>query len=317
MILVQVADRDLLEAIEKKQKGWLARARKKKLAVSRLGKIGERDGIWSEVKEVFILLQRFKCIYCETPMAVVDPASADKVAVEYDVEHYRPKNRVTPWPAAADLARRSGNQVYLHRIGSGLPAGYAKLAFDPLNYVVSCKTCNCSYKLDRFPIAGQPESRARKRRSLDAKEKPLLLFPFGEHGDDPAFYLAFEGPMVGPRAAAGYEHLRGQVVIDFFELDTRAGLFQMRCVMLVLLWKYLEDRGSSDPRIRTVAEKFVRSVEEGHEQAHTACGRAFCELYGRNRALARELSIQADEFLVSKDPAVFRSSEGTTRTGNA
>ncbi len=317
MILIRVADKDLLEAIEKKRKGWLSRAKKQELAAGRASKTGEKGGIWSEVKEVFILLQRFKCIYCETPMARVDPASAAKVAVEYDVEHYRPKNRVTPWPAPADLARRPTNEAYLHRIGAGAPAGYRRLAFDPLNYVVSCKTCNCSYKLDRFPIAGQPAFRARKRTRLDAQEKPLLLFPFGEHGDDPAAFLAFEGPLVRPRAAGGYERLRGQVVIDFFELDTRAGLFQMRCVMIVLLFKYLEDLSSAEPRIRAVAEKFVHSVEEGHEQAHTACGRAFCELYGRNRALARELALRADEFLVSKDPALFRPSPEATRRENA
>jgi hypothetical protein len=204
MIRIEAADSALMEAIEKKKKGWLETAKKKLKAARLAGKVGDKDGIWSEIKEVFILLQDFKCIYCESPMPKVESTSADKVAVVYDVEHYRPKNRVTPWPSADVIARRPAVQAYEASVASGAPAGYLRLAFDPLNYVVSCKVCNSSYKADRFPIhaGGKPNSRATKRAALDAAEKPLLLFPFGEDGDDPGEYIGFDGPTIVRRGGA-------------------------------------------------------------------------------------------------------------------
>ena len=55
---------------------------------------------------------------------------------EYDLEHFRPKREVTRWPTTA-----SGFQ-YEFETGEGAAGGYPWLAYDCLNYLVSCKTCN-------------------------------------------------------------------------------------------------------------------------------------------------------------------------------
>lgn len=143
--------------------------------------------------------------------------------------------------------------------------------------------------------------------TLDQNEKPLLLFPFGEHGDDPKDYLTFRGPLVQARTTSGHEGLRAQVTIDFFELDTRAGLIVNRCWAITFLWPRLEERDSPDPQTRTRAREFLRTYQEGHRQLHTACGRTFIELYDQDRQQARAFYDAATDYLNSKDPAVFKA----------
>jgi hypothetical protein len=307
MIRIAVTSAELMAAIESKSPQWIERAREKKTAALAAGKVGEGDGIWSEIKEIFILRQEFKCIYCEHPLPKVDSTSSAKVAVDYDVEHYRPKNRVTPWPTQEVLERRPSVQEYRAAIASGDPKGYARLAFDPFNYLASCKVCNSSYKADRFPIAGQPDAVSEERAALDAQEKPLLLLPFGEDGDDPAEYFAFLGPTLRPRPQEGYERLRARVVIDFFELDTREGLLELRCVLIQLLWCQLENRASPDPHKKAKAEAFLETVQKTSRHPHTACGRAFIDLYESDRDMAERWQDATTAYLISKDPLVLKA----------
>ena len=307
MIRIAVTSAELLAAIESKSPKWIERAEEKKATALAAGKVGEGDGIWSEIKEIFILRQEFKCIYCEFPLPKVDSTSAIKVAVDYDVEHYRPKNRVTSWPTREVLARRPSVEEYRASVASGDPGGYVRLAFDPFNYIASCKVCNTSYKADRFPIAGQPDSVSEARATLDANERPLLLFPFGEDGDDPVEYLAFQGPTVHPLPAAGHERLRARAVIDFFELDTREGLLELRCLLIQLLWCQLEKRASPDPRKKAKAEAFLETVQKTCRHPHTACGRAFIDLYEKDRDMAERWQEAANGYLTSKDPVVLKA----------
>jgi hypothetical protein len=307
MIRIAVTSAELLAAIESKSPRWIERAQEKKAAALAAGKVGEGDGIWSEIKEIFILRQEFKCIYCEFPLPKVDSASAAKVAVDYDVEHYRPKNRVTFWPTREVLERRPSVEEYRTSVSSGDPGGYVRLAFDPFNYIASCKVCNTSYKADRFPIAGQPDSVSEEWATLNANERPLLLFPFGEAGDEPVEYLAFQGPTVHPLPVAGHERLRAQAVIDFFELDTREGLLELRCVLILFLWGQLEKRTSADPQKKAKAEAFLETVRKTCRHPHTACGRAFIDLYEKNPAMAERWQEAASEYLTSKDPMVLKA----------
>lgn len=307
MIRIAVTSAELLAAIETKSPQWIERAQAKKTAALAAGKVAEGDGIWSEIKEVFILRQEFKCIYCEFPLPKVESASAAKVAVDYDIEHYRPKNRVTSWPTREVLERRPSVEEYRAAISSGDPGGYVRLAFDPFNYIASCKVCNTSYKADRFPIADQPDSVSEERATLDSNERPLLLFPFGDDGEDPAEYLAFQGPTVYPLPVAGHERLRAQAVIDFFELDTREGLLELRCMLIQLLWCQLENRASPDPRKKAKAEAFLETVQKTCRHPHTACGRAFIDLYEKDRDMAERWQEAANGYLTSKDPVVLKA----------
>lgn len=304
MIRVVVERDELLAAIEEVSPGWRAEAKKRTREAKAARRVEEGRGTWSEIKVVFIRLQEHKCIYCEQAMAMTASGSADFVAVDYDVEHFRPKNRVTGWPSATVLERRP-NLDYADKLQAGVADGYVRLAFDPTNFVVSCKVCNSQYKADHFPIAGTPQSGLINRKLLDARERPLLLFPFGAWGDDPAEFLTFVGPVIRPKPKRGHARLRARTVIDFFELDTREDLFVQRATILVTLFPQLEARtGAATLLERTRAEKFVDALRRG-PAPHAACARAYIDLYDANPRVAKELYDASIEYVVSKDPALF------------
>jgi len=307
MIHIAISEDALLEAIRKKSPKWLAKALEVSRKARKVGKLGDQEGIWSEIKEVYILLQEFKCIYCEFPLPKIESNSARGVAVDYDVEHYRPKNRVTAWPTPEVLARRPSIREYVASVVPGAPNGYLRLAFDPLNYVVSCKVCNTYYKADRFPIAGKPDSRSVKRASLDAREKPLLLLPFGENGDDPGLYLVFEGPVIQTLSTVGHDGLRARAVVDFFELDTREDLLEGRCALIERLWLKLEERASGSAEDRVKAEEYLEVLETRNGFPHSACGRAYVALYERDREQARRWYKAASEYVASKAPDILKA----------
>lgn len=315
MIRIEISDEALLAAIEKAKPGWLRRARDRRDAVLAAGRIAESDAIWSEIKEVFILLQAHKCIYCERPMPKTDSESADKVAVDYDMEHYRPKSRVTAWPTQETIQRRPGVGSYQGSVRAGSAEGYLRLAFEPSNYMVACKVCNSSYKADRFPIAGTPDTISTDIAALDSIERPLLLFPFGERGVEPRAYFRFLGTMVYPRAlrttartrraVGAYKQLQAQVTVDFFELDTREDLIELRCYLIQALWPQLENLSSLDEVERTLARDFVRAVRLQQRFPQMAWGRAFIALYRKDRGAARTWYQAAAQYLSTKEPNVF------------
>lgn len=100
---------------------------------------------WSKLKEHLIDVFYAKCGYCECKFT---PTSFG------DVEHYRPKGRVSE-----DAAH----------------PGYHWLAYEPTNYLPACQLCNEPAKRDHFPIAGKRAHSAED--SLDA-ENPLLINPY-------------------------------------------------------------------------------------------------------------------------------------------
>lgn len=304
MIRIDVSRKQLLEAIEAESPGWRADAKQRTRAAKHAGGVENGEGTWSRIKAVYIRLQAHKCIYCETPMAKTVSGSAEKVAVDYDVEHFRPKNRVTHWPTDKDLARRR-KLDYADRVVDGVADGYVRFAFDPFNYVVSCKVCNSQYKADRFPLAGKPQRRLVDRAELDKREQPLLLFPFGDQGDEPNRFFSFVGPIVYSKPKRGHDHLRARVVIDFFELDTREDLLELRCFMLVMLFPQLRERDTaSSAAKRHAAAAFVDTVYETRFP-HAACARSFVELYATDPAEAEQLYDAARSYCQTKNLAVL------------
>ena len=169
MIRIPITPKELARLIEREAPGWHERAAKRtRQARQRKRFVGE--GIWSEVKRVYMALQSHKCAYCERPMADSPHAS-----IEYDVEHFRPKSRVTPWPDA-----KTARELRIrYKVRSGAAKGYPLLAHDPHNYVVTCKICNSPLKADHFPIDGEPSSAGSDITTLNAEEKPLLIYPLG------------------------------------------------------------------------------------------------------------------------------------------
>jgi hypothetical protein len=137
------------------------------MAARKKGEAYEWDSsIWTELKGHLLTLFHGKCAYCETKIV------ADSFA---DVEHYRPKSKVTDEKKAVVTAAD----------GSEHP-GYYWTAYDYTNYLPACSKCNGSRgKLNKFPVKG---TRAFKPTDPLAPEDPALINPLFE---DPAEYLLF------------------------------------------------------------------------------------------------------------------------------
>jgi hypothetical protein len=131
-------------------------ARSKTTQAERSDYINNQSAIWSELKPNLEKLSNKKCWYCE---------SYEKRSFRV-VDHFRPKNNVR----------------------DAIPAhnGYWWLAFDPVNYRLSCTFCNSRIrdretgkvggKWDYFPI--RDESKRVKPEGQNFKrENPVLLDP--------------------------------------------------------------------------------------------------------------------------------------------
>lgn len=115
-----------------------------------------RSDIWGDLKQYLFELFEGKCAYCEGK--VLHIASGD-------VEHYRPKKKVTECPSHP---------------------GYYWLAYEARNLLPCCEKCNRHRaKMNHFPVRG--DLWAHRHDEMDC-EKPLLLCPY-DH--DPREHLRF------------------------------------------------------------------------------------------------------------------------------
>ena len=123
------------------------------------------NALWTELKQYLFAISHGKCGYCEQKVTGVYAG---------DVEHYRPKKKVTEDPNHS---------------------GYYWLAYDASNYVPVCQNCNgARAKANHFPLEpGSP--RAYGPADDVTQERPLLINPLGK--DDPAGQFEFVGPEGG------------------------------------------------------------------------------------------------------------------------
>ena len=177
------------------------------------------------------------------------------------MEHYRPKSRVTAWTDTTGTTHPTG------RAG-----GYWWLAYHLQNYCTSCKVCNSSLKGDRFPIQAAPGAPEAHPPSLDAAERPLLLFPVGDHAPDPAIHIQFTGVL--PVGATP----EGRATIDFFRLDRRQELEEARKRAIYAVWSALQFGHT-----KLVTEYTSPTAE------HSACAKAFKELWERDQPFAQQI----------------------------
>lgn len=293
MIRYDLPAAGLAAEIEAERKGWLKRAERRTKKFIDARKYHEKSGIWSEIKAVYSRMQNNKCAYCERQLASLDFGGA----IEHDLEHFRPKGDVPPWPSPAIAAER--NLKYSFSTGDALPAGYYWLAYHPENYCVGCKKCNSPLKTNYFPIAGRRGAVAGDPALLDGVEQPLLIYPLGNRDENPAELITFVGINAVPRARRGVQRHRAQVTIDFFELNRREELIRERAEDLVALDNALAViETSSDPARRTTAENdIIRMRASAHR--HSACILAACDLYQSKPLKARELFSAARSYLDS------------------
>ena len=184
---------------------WKDRAKKAKdkaIEAFNQGKrpIKFREEIWSELKWHLFDLFYGKCAYCEAKPQAVSTG---------DVEHYRPKAKVTgddDWPG-----------------DSGHP-GYYWLAYDLDNLLPSCESCNRNFgKMNRFPVNGQ---HAHDEAGL-ATEEPLLLNPY-HPTIDPHDHLSFT-PL--GKATVNNNSRSGKASIEIYQLN-RPGLGEPRLLAI-------------------------------------------------------------------------------------
>lgn len=303
MIRFAITKDELYERIDEEVASWRKRAAERQKEINKKKRVDEDDGIWSEIKRVFMELQGWKCMYCEKPMPKPDPNSKEGTAegkVEYDVEHYRPKNSVKAWPTAKIKKLRMvdyDDQLHEPPAGGG---GYYKLALDPLNYGVSCKTCNSELKGDRFPTLRSHNRALTDRTKLDEKEEPCLVLPIGEVSPDPEEILEWLGPVVRSRN----DEIRGRAIVDFFQLDTRADLVEGRAALIGLLYPKLEDALGTGQTAKT-AQEFVDAMT-ADTSTWAACARAYVKLHGDDRAEAKRWNDLCVTYLIRRDPRVFK-----------
>lgn len=100
-----------------------------------------------------------KCVWCER---IRDWRR------ELDVEHYRPRVRVTEWAGSPPLVTDSPPPEV------NVGPGYWWLAFDWANLSLACKTCNEGWKRCLFPVRSP---RPRYREGMEAEERALLVEP--------------------------------------------------------------------------------------------------------------------------------------------
>jgi hypothetical protein len=136
MVYYPVSDAKLYEEIEIQKPDWLITARQRKDDNVNGQALVWKDSTWSQIKPVFMRRQADKCVYCEFPLGGRSTQ---------DVEHYRPKSKISVWPTG-------GTVPYEFTTGEAGANGYYWLAYDPMNYAASCKDCNSALKRDAFPI---------------------------------------------------------------------------------------------------------------------------------------------------------------------
>ena len=252
---------------------WCSRAKKRSREINKKAVYAEKTSIWSEVKPVFMYLQRNRCIYCDRHIASLRVGS-----VEHDLEHYRPKGRVT---------EEDGSHTN----------GYYWLAYDFENFAVACKTCNQGLKMDRFPILGTRGVALANVTTLNQTELPMLIFPMVDNPDE---YMIFDGVTPKPKFKRGLKYKRAKITIDFFRLadSEREELHDARTLAIVLLWNSIRTiELSTDIAEREQNLELIKSMCSP-EFPHSMCTKFFYALVKSNREKARDYFLQAHKYVI-------------------
>lgn len=254
-------------------------------------KSSDFKALWGDIKKVYIDLQKSKCCFCEKPL---------EGKIEQDVEHFRPKAAVAAWKVPAQLSK-VGVKV-TQSAGVKTEPGYTKLAYHPLNYAMACKPCNSVLKKNYFPIAASRKSSGQDPTKMTS-EKPYLIYPVGDHDEDPEKLLAFEGLSPIPQAEKGFNRHRALVTIELFKLDhvpTRRSLFKGRAYLLRLL--YLELKAFNDTTDPAQAAKHQKSIAglTGDECPFANCMRSFERLFHSDRPRAEQYADECLNYINTK-----------------
>ncbi len=131
------------------------------------------------VKNALLRAQHRKCCYCESKFRVNSPGA---------VEHFRPKGAVKK---KSDTAKHY--------------PGYYWLAYSWRNLLVSCETCNTSYKGSLFPLVDE-DTRSQSHRDHVEEEIQTFIDPSCEN---PECHIRFRGAEVEHLTERGLKTIQG------------------------------------------------------------------------------------------------------------
>ncbi|MBS0202149.1 MAG: hypothetical protein JSS49_04555 [Planctomycetes bacterium] len=292
MIKYLVTRKKLEELIEAEKPGWLKRAADRTEQFRASGSFDEASSIWSEVKPVYMRLQgQGKCAFCEREMESVKFGKA-----EQDVEHFRPKGRLTAWKVPKKL-KNAG--IPFAAISAGTK-GYHLLPYHPFNYSVACKPCNSALKKDQFPIAGTYDLSADDPANL-VQERAYLIYPIGPLDTDPETLIEFRGTSPKPVTKAGHDRNRALVTIEFFKLDDpdRANLYRDRALIILGLFPLLQETTRGTAIQKAKAQATVNDFLTPRLR-HLNCARSFRRLFDSEPDEAKKIYDAAINLLITK-----------------
>lgn len=288
MIRYDISQEDLHAAIEQMSPRWLEQAAERTAAYDDAKRyVKPPSDIWTEVKRVYMGLQRHKCGYCERRLEHSEVGNS-----EFDVEHFRPKSMVTSWPPASRTDRGADFDFPLGTTSKEV--GYYLLPHNPDNYLVSCKTCNSSFKGTAFPVAGDRQIDLPHPRT--PVEQAYLCYPLGSFDADPEELITFHGYVPVPTASEPHARRRGQVIIRFFDLDVREGLIYERSLVITGLFLALSVPQTATPMERLVADSVIAAATST-QAPHTNCARSFVRSWEQSVALAETFADAAMQYL--------------------
>jgi len=268
---------------------WLNRAAVKTATYKTEGKVTDDKHIWSEIKEVFMKIQGNKCAFCESEL---EGKTSGKGL--HDVEHFRPKNRITKWNPSPEF-----KSLEITITDPAVSKGYHLLTYNILNYSIACGPCNQALKSDKFPIKGIYNTSMENPTKESKTEIPLLLFPIGELDDDCENLISFEGAVPKVVASDGLPFERAITTIEFFRLGCaaeRGRLFLERCEKILVIKSILTD--DDDPaEYENILKKYIADYSK-----HANCARSYVKLLKNNKDKAAEILKEAKEFVRSYIP---------------
>lgn len=207
----------------------------------------------------------------------------------HEVEHFRPKSRVRPWPG--NLKRFRG-YVPPCSTGSESASGYYLLAYNPFNYAIACTRCNSSLKSDYFPVKGTRSISEEDVGKLHS-EQPLLIYPISSVDVDPESLITFIGVTAVPAMIAGPDFERARVTIDFFQLN-HEDLASRRAEVIGTLYMALKGREKTEPSDLAEWEYHIASLVS-EKSAFSSCAKAFIRLYQTDKVSAVALGQEAEK----------------------
>jgi hypothetical protein len=291
MIRYAVTKKELHSRIARLDTRWFTRAVSALVELPAAPVSSDFKPLWNRIKNVYIDLQCSKCCFCEKPL---------ESRIEIDVEHFRPKVEVKPWQVPPHLLSQ-GAMVQQSADGSS-EDGYSRLAYEPFNYAVACKTCNSTLKRNLFPIQGARNCSGDDPARMDG-EQAFFVYPIGTIDTDPEKLIEFDALSPVPTKNRGYERHRALVTIEVFRLDDcvkRRSLFKERAYLLRLLYLELEGERTATSASETLVHKTVIGNLTSPESPYTNCMRSFERLYRSDRARAAQTANECLKFMNTK-----------------